>query len=82
MQIDKNDLCNRAKEELQKEMTAIAFDTWIKNLEIRSITDNHIVFDVFSDYQKDLIENRYGDLILNTLKYITNKTHSQLRYSF
>ncbi len=74
MQIDKNDLCNRAKEELQKEMTAIAFDTWIKNLEIRSITDNHIVFDVFSDYQKDLIENRYGDLILNTLKYITNKT--------
>lgn len=71
--LEKNVLLNQAKDELKKEVSAISFETWIKPLEIQSISDNHIVFTVTSEYQKDFIENRYSDLILNTFKFLTNK---------
>ncbi len=73
MPVDINELWEKAKEELKKEMTPIAFNTWIRNLEIVSSQDNHIVF-LSSEYQKDMLENRYGILILNTLEFLTNRT--------
>ena len=72
MQFGKSELSERIHEELQKETTYITYNTWLKDLEIISIDDNHIVFKAFSDYQKDLVENRYADLLLNTLQFITN----------
>ncbi len=73
MQIDKDELLNQAKELLKIEVTPIAYDTWLKTLEIMEITDNHIVLKATSEYHHDLIKGRYADLILNTFKYITNK---------
>ncbi len=73
MEINKEELLNRAKDELKNEVSTIAYETWIKPLNIHSINGNHIVFTVTSEFQKDFIENRYSDLILNTLKFITNK---------
>lgn len=70
---DKKDLMIKIKNELQKELTEISFNTWISPLEIRSIDGNHIVFTTVSEYQKDFAENKYKPLILNTLKYITNR---------
>ena len=72
MQIEKNDLYNRMMEELRKETTQITFNTWLKDLEIISIDDSHVVFESKSDYQKEMVETRYKDLILNTLQFITN----------
>lgn len=72
MPIDKDDLLLKAKELLKEEVTSISFETWIKPLEIDSITNNHIVFIANSEFQKDSIETRYSSLILNTLKFITN----------
>lgn len=74
MNIDKDDLLTKAKELLKDELTTIAYTTWIQPLEIKSISNNHIVFIVKSDYHKDVIENKFNDLILNTLSYITNKS--------
>ena len=76
MNIDKQDLLEKMKNELRKELTQISFDTWIKPLEIRSIDNSNIVFTATSEYQKDLIENKYKPLLLNTLSYITNRTWS------
>ena len=59
MNIDKQDLLEKMKNELRKELTQISFDTWIKPLEIRSIDISNIVFTATSEYQKDLIENKY-----------------------
>lgn len=70
---DKKDLMLKIKNELKKELTEISFNTWISPLEIRSIDGNHIVFTTVSEYQKDFAENKYKPLILNTLKYITNR---------
>ncbi len=76
MDIDKNELLQRAKELLKEEVTSISYETWIKPLNIKSIENNHIVFIANSEYQKDSIETRYSSLIFNTLKYITNKDYS------
>lgn len=76
MQIDKEELLSKTKELLKDEVTTITYQTWIQPLEIESIENNHIVFKAVSEYHKDSIETRYSPLILNTLKFITNKDWS------
>ena len=76
MDIDKNELLEKAKELLKEEVTSISYETWIKPLKIKSIDNNHIVFIANSEYQKDSIETRYSSLIFNTIKYITNRDYS------
>ena len=74
MAYDKKELLDNMKKELREELRQITFDTWIKPLEIRSINGNHIVFTAVSGFQKEFVESRYKDLILNTLSFLTNKT--------
>lgn len=73
MNIDKDELLTKTKELLKDEVTPISFNTWFKTLQIQSISNNHIVFTAVSEFQKDMIENKYNSLLLNTLSYITNK---------
>ncbi len=73
MQYDKDELLNQAKLLLKDEVTQIAYNTWLKRLEIVEMTDDHIVFKAFSEYHHDLLTTRYADLILNTFQYLTNK---------
>lgn len=73
MALEKEDLMEKIKNELRKELTQISFNTWINPLEIRSIDSNHIVFTTVSEYQKDFVETKYKPLLLNTLRFITNK---------
>ena len=73
MAIDKEELAVKIKEALKPELTQISYDTWIAPLGIDSIEGNHIVFTTNSEFQKDFLENKYRDLIFNTLKFITNK---------
>ena len=73
MEIDKDELLSKLKELLKGEVSEISYTTWILPLGIRSIKDDHITFNVVSEYQQDFIENKFRSLIFNTLKYITNK---------
>ena len=75
MQFEKDELLRQAKEYLKEEMTAISYSTWIENLEIAEITDTQMVLNVQSVFQKELLEARYLDLIVNVFKFITNKTY-------
>lgn len=75
MQFEKEELLVQAKEHLKEEMTAISYSTWIQNLEILEIGDNQIILKVESVFQKEVLESRYRDLIVNVFKYITNKTY-------
>lgn len=74
MYSDKNDLLTKAKDLLKEEMTNISYTTWIKNLEIESVNDNKITLIAQSTIQKDAIESRLFDLVVNTFNFITNKT--------
>ena len=73
MYSDKNDLLTKAKELLKEEMTNISYTTWIKSLEIESVNDNQIVLVAMSTIQKDAIESRLFDLVVNTFNFVTNK---------
>ena len=73
MQNELNELLTKAKELLKDETTKISYETWIKNLEIKSADNNNIVLLASSTFQKDAIEARYHDLLTNTFNYITNK---------
>ncbi len=73
MKIDKDELLTKAKELLKDEVTPISFNTWFKSLDIQSISNDHIVFTAVSEFQKDMLENKYNSLLINTLSYITNK---------
>ena len=73
MPIEPDNLLIKLKELLKPEVTAISYDTWIKNLEIESIENEHVVFKVNTQVHKDALESRYSELIINTLRYITNK---------
>ena len=75
MQLYKDELLLKAKELLKKEMTEISYSTWIHNLEIKEITNDEIIFHVESVFQKELLETRYYDLLINVFKYLTNKTY-------
>ena len=76
MQFDKEELLNQAKEHLKDEMTQISYSTWIQNLEIEDMTDSEIILKVNSVFQKEMLETRYLDLIMNVFKFITNKTYN------
>lgn len=73
MNFDKNELMEKIKNELKTELTQISFDTWFSPLNIRSIDGNHIIFTTPSEFQRDFVENKYKPLLLNTLKFITNR---------
>ena len=83
MTIDKDELLNKLKDLLKDELSTISYETWILPLTIDSIKDDHIVFIVTSEFQKDFIENKFKSLIFNTLRYITNKewTYSVIEVS-
>ena len=74
MYTDKNELLTKAKDLLKEEVTTISYTTWIKSLEIDSINDNKIVLIAQSKMQKDAVETRLYDLVLNTFNFITNKS--------
>ena len=72
MYADKDELLTKAKTLLQSETTGISYNTWIKSLEIASVNGNKIVLIAQSKMQKDAIEARLFDLVVNTFNYITN----------
>ena len=74
MYADKHELLEQAKELLKNEMTNISYTTWIKSLEIDSFENSNIVLLATSSIQKDAVESRFYDLIVNTFNFLTNKT--------
>ena len=73
MQQELNELLTKAKSLLREEVTSISYDTWIKNIEIKSMDSNNIVLTVPTNYNKDLLDSKYHDLLVNTFKFLTNK---------
>ena len=68
-----NELLTKAKDLLKDETTKIAYETWIRDLEIESADNNNIVLIANNAFQKESIISRYHDLIKNTFNYLTNR---------
>ena len=72
MEIKKDELLSKLKELLKDEVSPISYETWILPLDIESIENNHIVFRVTSEFQRDFIEVKFKNLVFNALRFITN----------
>ena len=72
MTVDKDELLGKLKELLKDELSTISYETWILPLDIESIENNHIVFRVTSEFQRDFIEVKFKSLLFNALRFITN----------
>lgn len=68
-----NELLTKAKELLKNEVTKIAYETWIRDLDIESANNENVVLVANNAFQKESILSRYHDLIKNTFNYITNR---------
>ena len=68
-----NELLTKEKELLKNEVTKIAYETWIRDLDIESAENNNIVLIANNAFQKESILSRYHDLFKNTFNYITNR---------
>lgn len=68
-----NILWKRALELLRDEVSSISYETWILPIQPISIDTKAIQLGVNSDFFKNHIENKFKDLIKNTIKHITSR---------
>lgn len=73
LNLDPKELMNHLRNQLRPEMSKISFDTYVNQTIIEKIDNSNIVFQVDTDYKKDMLEHRYASLILNALQDITNR---------
>lgn len=75
MEMDKNELLDKVKELLKKDMTALSFDTWFKNLSYYTFTETEITFLSETAFIKDLMQTQYTTLLQQAFAYLTNKCY-------
>lgn len=75
MKRDELELLNNAKNLLKEEVAHISYTTWIEPLEIEEMTDKRIILLVGTEFQKDVLQKKYLQLIKNTFTYLTNKEY-------
>ena len=61
---------------LKGELTEVSFNTWIKSIEPISLENSNLRLGVPNNFTKDILENRYKDLIINSVKSVSNKTYN------
>ncbi len=67
-----SELLEKAKDLLKDEVTSVSYNTWISNLEIKSMEGNNIVFIIKNPFQKEILDGKLKDLMVNTFKFLTN----------
>lgn len=62
-------------ERIEKKMNKPSFETWLKTTRPVSLTDDTLVISVPNDFTRDWLQGRYADLIIETLKDVSNKNY-------
>ena len=73
MNLDKEEVLNKAKELLKEEMSQISHKTWIEPLKIVSIMDNNITLLSEDSFKRDMAVTKFHDLIMNAFSIILQK---------
>ena len=71
--MDVKEIVAKMQEVLSNEIPFITYATYLAPLDFESMEGNHITFKCDSQYVKEPAESRYASLLLNALKYITNR---------
>ncbi len=73
MSIHVNDIWEKTLLTLKAELTEVSFNTWIKSIDPIKSTDSTITLGVRNEFTRDILENRYKDLIKNSIQAVCNK---------
>lgn len=60
---------------IKLELTDVSFNTWIKTIEPLVLMDNNLYLSVPNDFTKGILESRYMDLIVNSLKEVSSNDY-------
>jgi len=61
------------KEQLQEQMTQATFDTWVRQTELVSITDNQWLIQCETSFAKDWLENRLNGTLTRTASSVAGQ---------
>ncbi|MEW5783623.1 MAG: chromosomal replication initiator protein DnaA [Bacillota bacterium] len=70
------DIWQSTLSEMSKELTKPSFETWLKSTRPVSLTNSCLVIEVPNDFTKEWFETRYRDLIIKTLRQITQNDYT------
>ncbi|MGL4873981.1 MAG: chromosomal replication initiator protein DnaA [Clostridium sp.] len=76
MDSDLNQLWEKTLNIIKGEMSEVSFNTWIKSCEPLSINNNTIKISVPNTFTQDILEKRYKDLIINSIKACCSKLYN------
>lgn len=68
-----------AREIMRNELMAVSFSTWIETIDPIAIDGDTLILQTTGNLNRNVLENRYNDLIKNTIKHITG-TSFNIKY--
>ncbi|WP_297635693.1 chromosomal replication initiator protein DnaA [uncultured Clostridium sp.] len=75
MDSDLKQLWEKTLNIIKGEMSEVSFNTWIKSCEPISMSDTTIKISVPNTFTQDILEKRYKDLVVNSIKASCAKTY-------
>jgi chromosomal replication initiator protein len=66
---------DQAREIMRNELMTVSFSTWIETIDPIAIEGNTLILQTTGNLNRNVLENRYNDLIKNTIKHITNQDY-------
>ncbi|GAB6107513.1 chromosomal replication initiator protein DnaA [Fusibacter bizertensis] len=67
------EIWEEARINMKNELMPLSFSTWIENVVPIAIEGNTLILQTSGNLNRNILENRYNDLITNTIKYVTNQ---------
>lgn len=75
MEVQLKEIWDKTVNLIKGELTEVSFNTWIKSITPISSEGSLLKLGVPNNFTKDILENRYRDLIINSLKVLTSKEY-------
>ena len=75
MDANLQDLCEQTLNVLKNEMSEVSFNTWMKSCNPISISEDTIKISVPNSFTRDILNNRYKDLVANSIQGICSKLY-------
>lgn len=66
---------DEAREIMRNELMTVSFSTWIETIDPVAIEGNTIILQTTGNLNRNVLENRYNDLIRNTIKHVTSQDY-------
>lgn len=71
-----NNIWNKVLDIIKVELTEVSYNTWLKTITPISISNKNIVLAAPNKFTKDILQNRYLNLIENAIKEVTQEQYT------